>query len=774
MKKILFFFLVLNSFAFEVFLNTGKENNTQIDILHIKDEQDINCLTLQDNNTNIYYKCSVLGRAKLIANQDLKLFKIVFQNKKEKLDIFIYPKTQSLILPLDENDFLKKEIKNKTSDKSKYWSIIFYPDYKVKNAVNGLDFDVLYPNLNLPFVGGLDLDKNPVNISDNADISTYLDLKKFYESKKYKELLDLSLQAINKYGKSIFLSEFYLYKIRAMVELLHQDSTYADEIIKDVKDYAKKFASSENYPETLQLLIKTYLKIEQSSNAQYFIDILNNEHPNSYYTKLANLDYADYLLAHNKKQQASLLYNNTLFTSNSTTLASKAAIALARINISDKKIAEAKEFVLKVFNANKPFLLEDKEKTIALADDFYNNKLYDIAAVIYEFVLDNSNSQNQYYEKSLKNLALSLSKIKEYDKAQKYLNEYKKLYSNGEYLSVIDEAIDLLYFHSKETDSFKLHEYYKLLMAKYDNEISDRALLEEVKLLFKEKEYTQILNYDKKIKKLENNVLSDLFDKSLKILIDSSLKTKDCDIALDLIKDYDFNEFAKLNNKKSLVVCLIRKYEDDLAFKAASEFINEDDIFYSIKQAQILFKKQEYKESIKILNKTLKSRKSIYKDEYFDIYSTLSLSYLRLNDYNNAIFNLKKLEKISNDFKIVEIYNEFLAYFNKNKMPLSIITYGQKAIDIQNKIGVNLYSPELEFITLDALISKNEFKKAEEIVKDLLKLKLDDSDYTRALFLQAKIYKALNKIDLAKQSLSKCKEGNNYKQLCDDELSLLN
>lgn len=773
MKKLLFFFLALNTFAFEVYLNTGKENNIQIDILHIKDEQDISCLTLQDNNTNIYYKCSVLGRAKLIANQDLKLFKIIFQNKKEKLDIFIYPKTQSLLIPVNEYDFLNKEIRSKKSDKSKYWSIVFYPDYKVKNAINGLNFDILYPNLVLPFVGGLDLDKNPVNISDNADISAYLDLKKFYEAKKYKELLDLSLQAINKYEKSIFLSEFYLYKIRAMVELLYENSAYTDEIIKDVKNYARKFTSDENYPETLQLLIKTYLKMEQSSNAQYFIDILNNEYPNSYYTKLANLNYADYLLAHNKKQEATLLYNNTLFTSNNTTLASKAAIALARINISDKKIAEAKEFILKVFNANKPFLLEDKEKTIALADDFYNNKLYDIAAVIYEFVLENSNNQNAYYEKSLKNLALSLSKNKEYEKAQKYLNEYKKLFSNGEYVNVVDEAIDLLYFHSNETDSFKLHEYYKLLMAKYDNEISHRALLEEIKLLFKEKEYTQILDYNEKIKKLDNNVLSELFDKSLKILIDSSLKTKDCDIALDLIKDYKFNEFAKLKNKKNLVVCLINTHEYNLAFKAASEFINEDDIFYSIKQAQILFKTQKYQESIKILNKTLKNKKSIYKNEYFDIYSILSLAYLRLNEYNDAIFNLKKLERISNDFKIVEIYNEFLAYFNKHKMLLSIITYGQKAIDIQNKIGINLYSPELEFISLDAMINKNEFKKAKEIVKDLLKLKLDDNDYTRALFLQAKIYKALNEIELAKQSLNQCKEGSDYKQLCDDELSLL-
>lgn len=772
MKKLLLLCFCVYLYSFELYINSGKEANKDISVLHIKNNTDITCDKLQDEKLKSYFKCSVKGKSRLLANQDLALFKIEFQNKKDKLDIFVYPKTNVSLVDSEQRLYESNIVLASQKRKSKDFTFIFYAYPQGFLSPNGLDFDIIFPDLKTPFIEGLDLDQNPVNISDNSDINAYLSIKKYYDNKQYKELLDLCNMSLEKYKNSIFVSEFFLYRIRAMFNLLNENTTLSEEIISSAKDYVRVFPSDENYTEILQMMVKTYLKLEQRSDAEYFIDILNNEHPNSYYTKLASLNYADFLLSHGKRDSATIIYNNILFSSDDAVLASKAAISLAKINISHNKAKEAKEFVLKVFNANEQYLLEDKDKTVTLADDFFKEKMYDISAPIYEFLFKNSNKLDPYYERILKNLGVSLAKNNDYKKADEYLNEYKKLFPNGEYMNIIDETIDSLYFEKDEKDSFKLHEYYNFLMAKYDNNISKRALYEEVKLLFKEQDYEKILKLDEKIKSSENEELQNIFNESLIRLINISIKNDDCDKVLNYIKSNNFTNDELIVNKNKYLECLERKNENILALDFAIKFENEDIVFYRIKQAKLLYIDKKYKDAEKIINSILGKRFKIRSNEYFNAYYYLSLSLLKQNKYNDAIFALKQLEKYGNGLRLVEVYDEFLEYFKNHNLDISAITYGKKAINIQNYLGINLYSPKIEFITLNAMINKGNIKEAKDILIDLYKLKLSDEEFSNAKYLEANILIKNKEFTKAKEVLKECKSGD-WKNLCDEKLQLL-
>ena len=112
----------------------------------------------------------------------------------------------------------------------------------------------------------------------------------------------------------------------------------------------------------LYLIARAYLKDSIASDAKYMLDILNEEHAGSKFTKLATLDYADYLYKIGRQKEALSDYEKVLYSTNDIDLASRAALSLADANIDKEKFDEAKKFILKIANANENFLIEQSNK----------------------------------------------------------------------------------------------------------------------------------------------------------------------------------------------------------------------------------------------------------------------------------------------------------------------------------------------------------------------------------------------------------------------------
>lgn len=91
--------------------------------------------------------------------------------------------------------------------------------------------------------------------------------------------------------------------------------------------------------------------------------------------------------------------------------------------------------------------------------------------------------------------------------------------------------------------------------------------------------------------------------------------------------------------------------------------------------------------------------------------------------------------------------------------------------------GINLFSPNLEFIYLDALAKINKNEESLAVLTDLLKLKLSDEDKARALYIQALTYERMQNIQAEKESLKQCLEikgVSNWQNLCKSKNQILN
>ncbi|MQL31179.1 flagellar protein, partial [Escherichia coli] len=130
---------------------------------------------------------------------------------------------------------------------------------------------------------------------------------------------------------------------------------------------------------------------------------------------------------------------------------------------------------------------------------------------------------------------------------------------------------------------------------------------------------------------------------------------------------------------------------------------NEDSIFYGLQKASILYDNKQYPLALNIAREIANSRILKSDEENFKAYYLQFLSYLKMDDYNMAIKILQNLESFPMNFTMVEAYDKLLSYGNDHNMQTTILTYAPKAIDYQNLKGINLFSPNLEFIYLDTL-----------------------------------------------------------------------
>ena len=213
----------------------------------------------------------------------------------------------------------------------------------------------------------------------------------------------------------------------------------------------------------------------------------------------------------------------------------------------------------------------------------------------------------------------------------------------------------------------------------------------------------------------------------------------------------------------------------------AREFIDrhrkEDEIYYDLQKSELELSAKQYANVIRLSNNILNSRTMKSKEEEFSALYVKFLAQLRQDEYNDAMATLQDLQNFPMNYKMVELYHEFLLYCSQKGLNLSILTYAPKAIDFQNSQGANVYSPDLEFIYLNALQKARQNNTAIEVLKDLLKIKLSDEDRARALYTQSEIYEDMQDKTMQIQSLQTCtniSSNSNWKSLCVQKLELLN
>ena len=778
------FLLTQFIFSFELVFNVGRNQNSPFGVLHLSDENNFSCKELINDGKN-HFECLVLGNVHSeLKNQNFNFFDLEFIKNENATQINILPKIPAKMFDLSQKIYEENIIKNTNLEQnSTNYTFLFSNEIPYITPSNGLDFEVEFDDANLPFVGALDLDSNPVIIPQSADINTFLRIKDEYEKENYTQVITDATNAISRYQGSIFMNEFELYRLRAKNQLYTYTPDFRNQdelemLLEEAKAWGRTYTSDRNFTEVLYITLRAYMALEQKSNVDYTIGVLANEHPNDHFAQLGLLDYADYISTLGEKNQAELIYNDIYYKSKEPDTAARSAISLARLAFLDKDKNNAFNLIDTVFKANPKAFAQNQALSLNLANLLYDDKDYALSAEIYEQVFNTLAKNDPLYESTLRNLALAMSKTPRYTDAKRLLDLYSDEFeNNSEYMSLINEAKDNVFFNLPENNATLLHTRYKELMQQYANEIAAKALVYDVKLYEKENNLDAIIAYKNDIEKYDNPEIRNILANAALARLDSAIRNDDCIRATNIYEEFKAYDIgSKANDKKALLACFKRT----LKITQAKEFIHanraQDPIYYDIEEAKMDLDEKSYAKAINLANSVLDSRIMKSEKENFDAYYVKFLAQLRSEDYNDAIKSLNALEGFEMNYQMVEALYEFLLYCNDRNLTTSILTYAPKAIDFQNLKGVNVYSPELEFIYLNTLDKTGQFDEALAALKDLLKINLSAADRARAFFMQSDIYEKMQNQNAQNASLRACMNVNatsNWQDLCRQKASVL-
>ncbi|WP_107691851.1 tetratricopeptide repeat protein [Campylobacter concisus] len=788
MKKlliILFFPLYLT--AFNLSLNSGANGDKPYSVLQLSDEQEFECVEQILAYDTKRYVCmlddEILPK---IEDTTLPLMDIKYKKQDGKLFIVIMPKAPSKLLNIKTELYNSQNVQDSPKTTiSKHFSIIIDTSLSENSKrKSGLNFKPDFKDMLNPSIGALDLNKAPIAGLDSNDIDIYISIKRAYEKGAYENVVKDTQTAIKRHPNSLFSSEFLLFRLRALDKIFETKNEFEEiepkDIVSEGRAWIRKFPSDENYPEVLYLIARAYLKDSIASDAKYMLDILNEEHANSKFTKLAALDYADYLYKIGRQKEALKDYEKVLYSTNDIDLASRAALSLADANIDKEKFDEAKKFILKIANANEKFFMNNPTKSMNLATTFASKDMPDVAAKIYEILINNSDRTKDFYEVALKNLALNLAKTKDEKKAYEYLNRYETEFKYGDYIDEVTKAKDGLFFEEEDKNATALHARYKELIEKYaGTNISQKALISELELDIKERKFSDALSYKTMAKDGNLSKAMELINEAALELTKEYFMKDDCTAVINLLENYDINKISLPQFK--LFNCYYRtaRYNDalELAKAHAKDENLEDRVEWLVNLSKILYKNKDYEHAIIAANDALSLGSSVeYSDPTPSLFDRF-YSLLALKRFTEAISTISAIEQLrGQDFKIIEAYTAISDYAMKSNDYAIATTYAKKALELQTKAKINTFSPKINFNYSEALLKTDNLGEALDEAKFILNMKLEPEDRLHALNLISEIYIRQKQFKLASPYLNECSDSNfvsPYKDACKAKLDMI-
>lgn len=781
MIRLLFLFIIFFSLAsgFEIAYDKGVRRGEHFAVLHLMDDFAFSCKALNKNNI-FFYKCIITGKTNFpLQNKSFKEFNLSFEQEKKRIIIYIHPKMFSKMYSFNVL-FKDNIVYAQTQGHSRHYSFIFSKPLRYAKSYEGLNFNVIFDKLKTPSIGALNLNSTPLILPHSADVNAYLYIKKEYDKGDYSIVLRDASKDLKRYKGSIFSSEFFLYKLRAMNKIYtySHDKNYKalGKMLKDTKLWMREHPNDANFPEVMYYTMRAYLSLGQKSNAKYVMNILKTEHFSSYFSQLARLDYVDYANSIAQEEKNLQPYVNLYYESKFKKIAARAATTLAIQYFLQKRDRLGLRFTKIILKSSSSYLQEDKRRALALSELLDKNGYYDLSAKTYELLFYSLNKTDKEYESVLKTLGLVLLRAKKYDLASKYFNYYLKEYPQGAYVQLVKQALDQIFLATSDANTPNLHARYEALIKKYAGPIAFKALEKNILLYYKQQNYPAIIANKHEIEKYSSKVLIPYLKNSAVKEIDISLKSGLCMHAiktLKLFKQYKIDN--EIQDKKAMLSCLMSTQNIDLARIYIKRNFNSDKVYYGIKAAAMALRDQKYKlakkEALAVLKlHTIKSKQEIDQARHI-----LFLALLYNNDYNDAMQLLSLIKAQPMDFAMLKLYNDFLTYATANKMLVSVLNFSPRAIDYQNYVGSNVFSPQLEFNYLDALKQTKQPAKALNVLKDLVKLKLDAKNMARAYYLYAGFYLMQANTQEAKLWLQKCTKlkASSWQDLCTGKLKLL-
>lgn len=761
LKWVLFSLLSLNLFALEVTLQGAKEDFVNYSILHIKDHNSFLCEEITDDFDEVTKIVCAFSKQPATKFEDIQnsFFKITTQKKRNTFFLIITPyqkiKLYPMIFALHKDDSIfSADIKL-----SKHWMILGYKDKQPYiNQERDSDISINFPFFldrnKLPFVGGLDIKGNPVQIKRVKDVKEYIKIKKLYTEKKYESCLDLVNEVMHEYPNTLFMSELLFYKIRTNSKLENYEV-----VIDLAKVYLREFSSDEHVPEILALIARSYAKLGIGTDAEYYFNRLFTEHRGTPESLWGYIYKGEMLESSGSPNLAVPFYNKALHDTDDIDIAVTAAYALANYKITYAEKKDATVDIMKIINAKPIFLMNDLFKSLSIMHTFVNIEEYETAAAMAKAIADETDVKHEDHEELRKNVGMWLSYTDKKQQALDALNEYIKVYKYGTYIDEVEIAKDSLFFDSVEKNvSEKIKNYDKLIETYQESKIGNRALYEKAKLLRDNSMYIDVLDIEDSVLELNAEIYKD----TKEIILDSAIgftkqaiQKKQCKTVLDLFANYEIVLSYEWDD--GVYECSMKGSNFELAKKVASKNLNLDDLQERKKwlynYIKIDFAVGNYSDVIKASKELITLIDEPKKSKYKDIYRILFDAYQRTGKIDKRIEVIADLEKIYGLTYIdIERYVDIMTIGSQRSDDNMIIKYATKVMKIQNSSSSYAQSPFVEFALYQAYINKQAFNEALETIKSLDNVELSKNKRSRQKYLLGSIYEKLWREDEAKQA----------------------
>ncbi len=751
MKK-LFFLLPLLLFSLEINVDYYQNSNIKNEIATLYNDFAFGCV--KDKNSVLCEFDKIPSTYVFKAKSAFFKFLPYFQNKKFFLKIEC--KKNCYLISREDNLYMNPVITLSNNNKSKKWIIIspIEPFLSKKNP-KGLNF--YFKNSPKIFIGAVDENENPIIVSKQSqDVLKYFEILKSFQ--KGIDVSDEIDDFIKQYPSSVFIPDVLYMKMK----LLEQNND-PDDVVEIGKKWIKRYAYDDKLPKVLLLMARAYSQMGFLSNASYFFNRIITEYPGTNEADLAMIYLADQLYSTGDAKKAMKLYEDVLFSTKNIDIASLAAARLAQRYMDSGNFKKAYEYYKKIYKANKKFLLKDKKKAFDLAKLLATHNMYSLAIDIGEDLIKKLKYTDDLYEPLLYYLAVWNYKANNYKKSLFYIDMYLKKFPFGDYSDNLKSLRDKVLFNLPGKDLKTQLKYIDRIIKEYKgSEIALKALVKKAKILYKMKNYDEILSMEDKLKAIPENIFPDkneFLNKIKKEYVIELLNKKQCIKAVKIVEKYHLKLNKKYDDK--IYKCAMQAMDYDLASRICNKYLDspDDKIFVKWMKRKIEALKGlgDYKNLIIAIDDLCGVYKQCHKYKLYKFFALWNLG-----EYKKALEVANSIKQ--KDIKNTDVYIKIVKWAIENKNYLLAATFAKKIIDLQNEYKVYPYSPFVEFVY--AKYTKNK-KEAIKVLKELLK-RVRGEDKARALFM-------LSNLTNEKKYLDEClkvKDSKLWRGLCRDAKGL--
>ena len=762
-------------------MNVLRDNNQTYSIIHLEDSADIACKIKMNDVFKDELICLFHGKAlqrkKAIEN---RFFKIDFTPKMVK----ITPKYKLHYYP-----FKKSFIKDDVVDGYKgypvtHWIVVgFKKDSTLytEDKHEGLAFPIQFSKQDLPSIGELNFDLNPMKKNQSA--TSIAKIKEAYDNKQYEKVLKETSYLLEE--KTLFTSDAKLYKIRALDKIINTSNSKAKDdgldpemLIELSLEWIDENPSDDQLAEMYMYVAKTYLNIGRASKAKRYLDILDDEYKTSPYNFMAKLANADRIYKAKSKDDAIKVYKEVLYATDDFDIASMAALKLSKAYVEKKKIQKAKEFIQKVISANEPFIQAHPTVSYALAKTFADNNESNISVAIASS-LQKDMQHNELNEDELKkNIAYWHEKSQDTYGAISLYKQYLEEQKYGKYRDFVSERLDKVMLSSDEGNETKKLAQLDTIMQKYkEDAIYAKALLAKADIYLKNNQLESILQMKGDLQKYGGEAL---LGEVAKKLLAKSYHDKECKKAISLESEYNLT--VQTSQQEQAFDCYSEENMLEKALQISREKMQSKDLEerlkWSYRSAKIYQKLGKYKALILVADDVDKLQKLVKIDKYNDLIYDKIMAYYHLGGYDDLMLReVKRVEKLfPENVKNLDVFEKVLNFAKKHRDHSLIINYAKKMSDLQEKYHLETYTPKLQLDYIEALREKARYKLALDEDIKLLYKKLNDTQRAHVLYIAGDLSEKFKKMKEAKEFYTKCGEiveNSAWVELCSENLQLL-